>query len=85
MIGTVELAVTVDAVLREHGVCHATFGDGSGKWIGTSGLLLSVQSRGHDVDGQGRLRGALNELVRQGRARRHPSGADYWQPIGGRR
>ena len=80
MIGAAELADAAHRAMLEYGALHVSFGDGTGHWIGVSELDLRL-CVGH----YGRTRGALDELARQGRARRHSSGADYWQPTGGAR
>lgn len=83
MLSTVEFADVAFEAMTEYGACHVGFGDGSGAWIGVTELGIRVSRRGHKLDGYGRTRSALEELERQGRARRHPSGADFWHPIGG--
>lgn len=56
---------------------RSTFGDGSGKWADVRSLCWRLGI----YESQAGVRGCLRYLEEQGRARRHPSGADYWQAV----
>lgn len=77
LLSTNELADLVLDMLRTR--CSASFGDGTGRWAPVGDLSMAVGACGYE-SGYGRVRGALEDLARTGRARRHPSGADFWQP-----
>lgn len=53
---------------------HASFGDGTGLWADMRDVARDL---GHY--GSGRI--LLDDLAREGKARRHPSGADFWQVV----
>lgn len=67
----------VATALTDRGWVSTSFGDDTGLWI-------SVRSLCHSLGiylNQGGVRRCLDDLAERGRARRHPSGADYWQVI----
>ena len=68
---------TVDRgrLLRELATATGSFGDGTGRWASVESLASLLW-----VD-YGRMAGELRRLADAGLARRHPSGADYWQRI----
>lgn len=68
--------VDLEAALRNSPET-TSFGDGSGHWTSVRSLATALGT----APSQGGVRYGLTALAESGRARRHPSGADYWQAI----
>jgi hypothetical protein len=76
--GGVEVAAVAGALRafgREIPGAGDNFGDGTGSWISVDHLVSRIGGGAS----YGPVRSCLDDLAREGRARRHPSGADFWQ------